>query len=102
MTHRKGEITRSDLKRQWRHHVALLAEKVRGLKNSETVRSFANTLSVAQRQLHMCRDNVEFVIFCFAKPEDADTFCERFGGERLPTDSGRDRARRNSRCRPTG
>jgi hypothetical protein len=23
------------------------------------------------------------VVFRFAKPEDADTFCERFGGERL-------------------
>jgi hypothetical protein len=48
--------------------MALSADKVRGLKNSETVRSFADTLSVAPRRLHMCRDNVVFVIFCFAKP----------------------------------
>jgi hypothetical protein len=25
------------------------------------------------------------VVFCFAKPEDAEASAERFGGERLPT-----------------
>jgi hypothetical protein len=32
-----------------------------------------------------CRDSVEFMIFCFAKPEDAEGFAERFRGERLPS-----------------
>jgi hypothetical protein len=83
MTQRKGEITRADLRRRWPHHVALSADKARGLNNGQIVRGFADTLSVAPLTYSVSRADVDLVVFCFAKPEDADAFCVRFGGERL-------------------
>jgi hypothetical protein len=81
---RKGEITLPEIKRHWPHHVALSADKVRGVMNSQIVWSFAETLSAAPRPYSLRRDDGELVVFCFARPEDAEVFRERFGGERLP------------------
>jgi len=51
--------------------------------NSELVRGFADTRSVAPSTYHMRRDDSGVVVFGFAKPEDAEVFRERFGGERV-------------------
>jgi len=45
---RKGEINLARVKREWPHHVAILADKVMG-KGYDEVHGFANTLSVGPR-----------------------------------------------------
>jgi hypothetical protein len=83
MTQRKGEIRLARVKVKWPYHVALPAYRVEG-ENHDIVRGFASMFALAPLEYALQRDNVDHVVFCFAKPEDAEVFCQRFGGERLP------------------
>jgi hypothetical protein len=83
MSTHKSETIHADLCRKWPHHVALPADKARGFMNSGIVHNNAAALSSAPVTYSLRRDDIDCVVFCFAKPEDAEAFSERFGGERL-------------------
>jgi hypothetical protein len=72
---------RGDLKRKRPHHVAPRAEKVRDPMNRGVIFLCSRCPIGDAAQYSLRGDDGDFVVFCFATPEDAEAFAKRFGRE---------------------
>jgi hypothetical protein len=88
---RKGELSPSAIDREWPHQIALPASASQG-GGYMTIHEFCADLSLCPRGHSVVHDGRWFNVYCFAKPEDAEKFLQRFGGEKFdPAQRGKGR-----------
>jgi len=89
---RRGELSPSAIDRGWPHQIALPARFCeRG--GYKEIDDFCKNLTLCSRG-HAVYDSGEwFHVYCFAKPEDADKFKQRFGSVKFdPANRGKGRS----------
>jgi hypothetical protein len=88
MVYRKGELSPASIDREWPYQVALPGStSLNG--GYKIIREFCKDLSLCPRGHSVFRDEW-FNVYCFAKPEHAERFLARFGGEKFhPSQRGR-------------
>jgi hypothetical protein len=86
---RKGELSRDGIDRGWPHQVALPASACEG-GGYKVIHDFCRDLSLCPRGHSVVHGGEWYHVYCFAKPEDAEKFLQRFGGEKFnPKHQGR-------------
>ena len=99
MSKRKGELSNTMIDKKWPHQVAVHEELVRGF-HFEAKLQFSRSLSVSPRGRSLTvrwpgNRCYSYHLFCFAMPEDAQAFIDRFGGEHF--DPAKDRGKGKQR-----
>lgn len=82
MIYRKGELSAAMIDRCWPHQVAPPAS-VGEHGGYKAIHDFCKNLSICPRSHSVFHGSEWFNVYCFAEPADAETFMQRFGGERF-------------------
>jgi hypothetical protein len=80
MMRRKGELSPTAIDRSWPHQVAIPASAAAN-GGYKAMQEFCATLSLCPRGHAVFHEGEWFDIYCFADPDDANKFMQRFGGE---------------------
>lgn len=73
MIRRRGELSAAAIDRGWPHQVAVRADQITGV-NYDMVHGFCKGMSLCERGHSVQRDNIDYVVFCFADPAHAELF----------------------------
>jgi hypothetical protein len=89
MVYRKGELSSTDIDRNWPHQVVLSARACEGT-GYDDIHEFCKDLTLCSRGHSVCDGGEWFHVYCFADPAHAEKFKQRFGGEKFdPSQRGR-------------
>ena len=79
MSRPRGAPPQGLIDHDWPHQVALMVEQCTG-KNYGPPHAFCRDLSVYSMKSTVSDGQQQYLVFCFAEPEDATKFKEAFGG----------------------
>ncbi len=82
MGRRTGEMSKSQLDRDFPYQIAVPADRCKG-DNREKQTRFCADLSLAPRLHSVIHDEVTYQVFCFADPQHATSFQDTFGGQKF-------------------
>lgn len=86
--HRRGELSAAAIDRGWPYQVAL--EQHFTAKNHDAIEQARHQLGACPRGHFVRRNDLGYVVYCFADPINAEIFMAKFKGERFdPKDRGR-------------
>lgn len=80
MPRRKGELSSARLDREWPFQVAVPGNQCAG-DRIRIMSAFCIDLSLAPRTHTVRRDDIDYIVFCFADGAHAEKFRQRFNGE---------------------
>ena len=79
MSRRKGEMSKAAVDAGWPHQVALPSPVV--VRQFPAIIAFCDGMSVCVRGHCFRRNDVDYVVKCFADKAQAELFSARFGGK---------------------
>jgi hypothetical protein len=87
---RKGELSKTQLDRDFPHQVAVSADRCTGKADGPAIHLFCFQANVAPRHHTVRRDDKDFIVYCFADKDHAELFRVVFQGEQFnPSERGR-------------
>ena len=78
-----AELPKGRLDREFPYQVAFATARFARSRDDLLIQMFCDHRNVAPRHHTVRRDDKDFIVYCFADPQHAESFQDAFGGERF-------------------